>query len=202
MYANAYLRYIPIACATQWNDGDEEPSCSWRQFYARNPCVPIDYSHVADAVAALGPPRTEAEGDEMPTMTIWLRPQEHRLQESLLLQAGHAKVTLETMTTTTTHKKRRPLASLLLQTRRRNKPLLHIAAGHVTLRRIRLGHYCGGLNLCASRQYSFSILFALTQSLTGCNSCFLDHRERQRCSSDSTCYATTAARRGSALGRR
>jgi hypothetical protein len=134
-----------------------------------NPCVPIDYSNVADAVAALCPQMAEVaeassskqklyheneevEGGEkkLPTMTIWLRRQEHRLQETLLLQAGvHAKVTLETMTTTAHQKRRQPaLASLLLQTRRRNKPLIHIASGHVTLRRIRLGHYCGGFNLC------------------------------------------------------
>jgi hypothetical protein len=113
-----------------------------------NPCVPIDYSHVADAVAAVCAPASK-EGEELPaTMTIWLRPQEHRLQESLLLQASN-KVTLETMTTTQ-KKRRQPHASLLLQTRRRNKPLIHIASGHVTLRRVRLGHYCGGFNLCAS----------------------------------------------------
>ncbi|CAB9512307.1 expressed unknown protein [Seminavis robusta] len=145
----------------KWKEGDEEPSCSWREFYTQNPCVPTDYSNLADAVAAICPSRNEILDDDddmdddlsyngkrldLPTRTIWLRPQEHRLQESLLLDTRHANVTLETMRTTT-KKKQRPLASLLLQTRRRNKPLIHIAAGHVTLRKLRLGHYCGGFNL-------------------------------------------------------
>ena len=85
---------------------------------------------------------------ELPSRTIWLRPQEHRLHESLVIEAVEANITLETMKTTMDISRRHhPLASLLLQTRRRNKPLLHIAAGNVTLRRLRLGHYCGGFNL-------------------------------------------------------
>ena len=145
---------------TQWKEGDEEPCCSWRHFYTTNPCVPTDYSNLADAVAAICPSRSDESnrhwGGETATMTIWLRPQEHRLQESLLIEASRANVTLETMTMTTTStqkKRRQPLASLLLQTRRRNKPLIHVGSGHVTLRKLRLGHYCGGFNLCASNWY-------------------------------------------------
>ena len=112
---------------------------------------------MASAIAAVTPntvkgKSTSKEPAELPSRTIWLRPQEHRLHESLILQATEANITLETMKTsmddpTGTSKRRHPLASLLLQTRRRNKPLLHIAAGQVTLRRLRLGHYCGGFNL-------------------------------------------------------
>lgn len=167
----------------KWREGDDEPE-SWRDFYRMNPAVPTDYGSVAHALAAVAPPaaamprkpdqhrNSGEEGEDeqkLPSRTIWLRPQEHRLHESLVVQAVEANITLETMRTTMDHpnnnndnndstmthgsssiKKRRqrqPLASLLLQTRRRNKPLLHIAAGQVTLRRLRLGHYCGGFNL-------------------------------------------------------
>ena len=124
-----------------------------------NPAVPTDYATVANAIAAVAPAgkgkSTNKEPAELPSITIWLRPQEHRLHESLIIQATEANITLETMKTSmddptsssSTSKRRHPLASLLLQTRRRNKPLLHIAAGQVTLRRLRLGHYCGGFNL-------------------------------------------------------
>ena len=115
-----------------------------------NPCVPVDYSNITEAVAAIAPISTNNQsikrGSNLPSRTIWLRPQEHRLGESLILQAVEANLTVETMMTTN-KKRRQPLASLLLQTRRRNKPLIHITAGHVTLRKVRLGHYCGGFNL-------------------------------------------------------
>lgn len=139
----------------KWSDGDEEPTDGWREHYRLNPCVPTDYTNINDAVAVVCPSAVSdspsnnyryAKKEDLPARTIWLRPQEHRLQESLMVQAIDANVTLETMTTTK-KKRRQPLASLLLQTRRRNKPLLHVAAGHVTLRKLRLGHYCGGFNL-------------------------------------------------------
>jgi len=127
---------------------------SWREFYKMNPAVPTDYSTVSKAVDAI---RDIPVDDKKTAVTIWLRPQEHRVKESLILQMDQAHVTLETMQTTMditaemsrSQRKRRlqPLASLLLQTRRRNKPLIHVAAGQVTLRRLRLGHYCGGFNL-------------------------------------------------------
>ena len=134
--------------------------------------MPTDYPSLAKAVKAVslanassGKSETLAreEGEEeLPSRTIWLRPQEHRLHESLVVQATEVNITLETMRITMDNpnsdngsssssssikKRRHPLASILLQTRRRNKPLLHIAAGQVTLRRLRLGHYCGGYNL-------------------------------------------------------
>ena len=90
--------------------------------------------------------------DSKPTRTIWLRAQEHRVSEPLLVQAIETNIAMETQQTTKRQRGRRrplvsPQASLLLQTRRRNKPLVHVAAGHVTLKNLRLGHYCGGFNL-------------------------------------------------------
>jgi len=95
-------------------------------------------------------------GAKKNNIVIWLRPQEHRLSEPLILQAveGVNSITLQTMHTTKASRRfpgrrrfQQPLASLLLQTRRRNKPLLQIASGKVFLRKIRLGHYCSGFNL-------------------------------------------------------
>lgn len=141
----------------QWREGDEEPECSWRDFYRLNPAVPTDYATVANALTAVTSTvtvtTTKNQTAELPSHTIWLRPQEHRLQESLVIEAVEANITLETMKpsmddpTNASTGRRHPLASLLLQTRRRNKPLVHIATGKVTLRRLRLGHYCGGFNL-------------------------------------------------------
>lgn len=133
----------------KWSEGEEEPKCSWRDYYRLNPCVPVDYSSISQAVVAVSSKRSvtvSGRREDLPSRTVWLRPQEHRLQESLMIEALEANVTLETMSTTK-KKRRQPFASLLLQTRRRNKPLIHIAAGHVTLRKLRLGHYCGGFNL-------------------------------------------------------
>jgi hypothetical protein len=134
----------------KWKEGDPIPECSWREFYRLNPCVPVDYPTLPAALEATCPQKAasarERKSEDLPSRTIWLRSQEHRLEEVLVVEAVQANITLETMQTTP-KKRRQSQALLVFQTRRRNKPLVHIAAGHVTLRNLKLNHYCGGFNL-------------------------------------------------------
>jgi Right handed beta helix region len=54
---------VCFGLSSQWNSRDEEPRQSWKDLYVSSPCVPVDYSTIDRALAAVPNPST-----------IWLRP--------------------------------------------------------------------------------------------------------------------------------
>jgi hypothetical protein len=67
---------------SQWKEGDPIPEC-WKDFYKYNPCVPVDYSTVNEALSVV---RT-ARAEQTRSIRVLLRPGRYILRESILVQA-------------------------------------------------------------------------------------------------------------------
>lgn len=84
----------------KWKEGDPIPK-SWKALYAASPCVPIDYSTVAAALAAgttYGSLTNNSRLEQRHNLRILLRPGKHHVRESLRVTASErTTVTFETM---------------------------------------------------------------------------------------------------------
>lgn len=95
----------------KWKEGDSEPS-SWKEHYCSNPCIPIDFSTISSALAAVGwatlsDQNNIAEFHIPKNVTLWLRPdQPHFLSRAISIYTlcPSITVTIRTMQTTTTQK--------------------------------------------------------------------------------------------------
>jgi len=70
----------------KWKEGDETPT-SWKLFYQRCPCVPVDYRTIPSALS---------RHQTSDSCRIWLRPGKYVLRESIVVESA-TKVSMETM---------------------------------------------------------------------------------------------------------
>eukprot|EP00980_Cylindrotheca_fusiformis_P007653 scaffold1605_cov141-Cylindrotheca_fusiformis.AAC.16 len=77
----------------KWREGDESP-ISWRTYYMRNPCVPVDFSTIPKALSCAQSPGLH----QCNSVRVLLRPGRYILREPIsVLAGGGAEITVETM---------------------------------------------------------------------------------------------------------
>jgi hypothetical protein len=90
---------------TQWKPGDAEPAC-WKTYYRMNPCVPVDFRTVHQALQIANAPTVlpSRRGVVPPyptqnrSLRVWLRPGRHVLHQPVTVQAlPGVQLHLETM---------------------------------------------------------------------------------------------------------
>lgn len=82
----------------QWSEEDSLPSTSWREYYQKNPCVPVDYATLPAALATIETPNANRVMEQTSSIRVLLRPGEHLLSEAIVIQATEGvTVTIETM---------------------------------------------------------------------------------------------------------
>lgn len=71
----------------QWSpENDEEEPLDWKDYYCRNPCVPVDYSSVEDALALAQGPMGRGGRLQDSTLCILLRPGRYHLQRTVTIR--------------------------------------------------------------------------------------------------------------------
>eukprot|EP00536_Pseudo-nitzschia_multiseries_P004865 jgi/Psemu1/189161/e_gw1.85.40.1 len=71
----------------KWKEGDETP-VSWKKYYQYNPCVPVDYSNIHNAMNdAIG--KAKADPSKPSTVRVLLRPGRYVLREAITIDEGN-----------------------------------------------------------------------------------------------------------------
>jgi len=89
----------------KWTKDDFLPTCSWKDYYKQNPCVPVDYPTIHAALAATATYdeiELERHGINVHTksLRILLRPQKYILKEPIMVRAAqNVSVTIQTLPT-------------------------------------------------------------------------------------------------------
>mmetsp|Transcript_25181 Transcript_25181/g.36849 ORF Transcript_25181/g.36849 Transcript_25181/m.36849 type:complete len:537 (-) Transcript_25181:257-1867(-) len=82
----------------KWKEGqDDIPNTSWRDYYCRNPCVPVDYSTIPAAMA-IARNNNNSPMEQQCSIKIWLRPAKYYLREALVVQTCSSDVKIELQT--------------------------------------------------------------------------------------------------------
>mmetsp|Transcript_22620 Transcript_22620/g.47462 ORF Transcript_22620/g.47462 Transcript_22620/m.47462 type:complete len:463 (+) Transcript_22620:468-1856(+) len=72
----------------KWKEGDEAPN-SWKKYYQYNPCVPVDYSNIHNALNdAIG--NAKDDPSEPSIVRVLLRPGRYVLREAITVDEGSA----------------------------------------------------------------------------------------------------------------
>lgn len=146
----------PYAYKLQWKPGKELPDTSWKEYYCRNPCVPVDFGTISSALESA----LQNNKSLRRRQHIWMRPGHYEMSQAVEMRRLSLGITIEKMELPSRSNlddddedncDNACSQDVVLFTGRTcnkpNEPLFKVAQGTLVLKQIRLQHFSAGVDI-------------------------------------------------------